>query len=421
MEKNKIPNVPTKDGNLQAVTFQVELNPIDKEALPVSVVQVLPLGQVKVRDHRSDFLVSDISIISILGYFGSSSVDLAIDYNHGMYYGDNHDAAGWGEKIWAIVPPDVHDRIAPFLEPYGERATVVSSEDEADWGIHVFVRWTEAAAAKITAREYRYISPVVFFNFTGEANYLWNAALVNTPAIDGMDALAASMLPPQREVVEDEDTIIQDQAESSAAGQVQPDDGTGGEPNSPDDDSKGDDMDLKAFAASIRPDVDTEDKDFNEEAFTSEVVEEIVNLRKRDKDNEALATQLESVKADVVESREALKATGIENVELREQVDGFEAAGRESKVAASIEDGTIAESQRDWALKNYPAFETLLETLGDEQKLGPPQGESLKVETEKDTLTPEGDLTVETIKAYAKEKGLDSFEKAYIELRKAGK
>ena len=53
MTKKMVPAIP--DGDLRAVSLQVELNPIEKEDLPVSVIQVLPLNEVQVRDDI-DFL-----------------------------------------------------------------------------------------------------------------------------------------------------------------------------------------------------------------------------------------------------------------------------------------------------------------------------------------------------------------------------
>jgi phage I-like protein len=50
------------------------------------------------------------------------------------------------------------------------------------------VRWTDAARAAIEAEEYLYISPVFTFDpKTGEVTGLINAALTNSPAIDGME------------------------------------------------------------------------------------------------------------------------------------------------------------------------------------------------------------------------------------------
>lgn len=59
------------------------------------------------------------------------------------------------------------------------------------------VEWTENAAAMIAAGEYKFISPVFGYNRRGEVIELLHAALTNTPALDGMDAVmlaAASRL-----------------------------------------------------------------------------------------------------------------------------------------------------------------------------------------------------------------------------------
>lgn len=58
------------------------------------------------------------------------------------------------------------------------------------------VEWTAAAAAMVEAKEYRFISPVFSYDKTGQVMELLNAALTNTPAVDGMEEvlLAAASL-----------------------------------------------------------------------------------------------------------------------------------------------------------------------------------------------------------------------------------
>lgn len=54
-------------------------------------------------------------------------------------------------------------------------------------------RWTDKAAAMISAKEYRFISPVFTFdNRTGEVQSLLSVGLVNQPALDGLTDLAAA-------------------------------------------------------------------------------------------------------------------------------------------------------------------------------------------------------------------------------------
>lgn len=58
---------------------------------------------------------------------------------------------------------------------------------EGDGLYAINVEWTEAAAAAITAKEYRFISPVFNYDKNGHVTVLLHAALTNTPAVDGMD------------------------------------------------------------------------------------------------------------------------------------------------------------------------------------------------------------------------------------------
>ena len=59
-------------------------------------------------------------------------------------------------------------------------------------GLWANVGWTDAAAAMIRAKEYRYLSPVfTYLPGTGEILELVSVALTNTPALDGLIDLAA--------------------------------------------------------------------------------------------------------------------------------------------------------------------------------------------------------------------------------------
>ena len=63
------------------------------------------------------------------------------------------------------------------------------------------VEWTEAASAAIKSREYRYLSPVLVYNgvdaTTGKrvSCFLHSAALTNTPFLDGIREVSASLVP----------------------------------------------------------------------------------------------------------------------------------------------------------------------------------------------------------------------------------
>lgn len=61
----------------------------------------------------------------------------------------------------------------------------------------VDVEWTTAAADMVAAKAYRFISPVFSYDKTGQVLEILNAALTNTPAVDGMEEVllaAASMM-----------------------------------------------------------------------------------------------------------------------------------------------------------------------------------------------------------------------------------
>ena len=411
--KKQIPAVP--EGDLRAVSIQIELEPIETEDLPVSVIQVLPLNEVKVRDSRMDFQVNQLSVLSILSHFGDFAVDLAIDYDHGMYYRENMEAAGWGEKLWAVIPKDWADRIDPFIEQYdSERVSTMVSDDESMWGIFAFVRWTPDAAEKIRKREYRYISPVVFFDYRGNANYLWNASVVNQPAIDGMDALAASIMKP-RQI--EKDTIIQDPADaSSSSAEKTPD--TGDDFSADGSAGKGEnDMKyLENLTTSLGLEALPEkEEDFDAEAFAAAAVAKVEVLVEKSNEAEALAADYERVNAEAEEAREALKVQ-------TEKVEKFEAKAEELRIenerqtiAAAVADGRLAASQQDWARDNYPAFEALLPTL-EETPAGPPQGENGEGSEETAlSVDLDEDEKVAKIKAYAKKNDL-SFTEAFKKL-----
>jgi phage I-like protein len=145
---------------------------------PPKRVKLLPIGEVTLRDGRGPFLIADRAhaeeIVAATRRF-LAGVDLMFDYDHQALYavkpgvGGTAIAAGW--------------------------AKTVSLEVEDD-GIYADVEWTEAAAAKIGAREYRYLSPAFAADKTTmRVQRLTNAALVNIPALTDPSAIAAGHQP----------------------------------------------------------------------------------------------------------------------------------------------------------------------------------------------------------------------------------
>lgn len=68
----------------------------------------------------------------------------------------------------------------------------------AEWrdnqGLFATVQWTAAAAARIDAKEYLFISPVIAYDDAGNVTGVLMAALVNYPALTGMDPALSSAL-----------------------------------------------------------------------------------------------------------------------------------------------------------------------------------------------------------------------------------
>ncbi|TYP84728.1 MULTISPECIES: phage protease [Nitrosomonas] len=140
---------------------------------PAKEVQLLPAGQFRTIDGRPfdapHWSIDATLAASIIAEFESRINRTVVDYEHqtllSAQNGQPAPAAGWFGKLeW--------------------RESGLFAVD---------VEWTERASQMIEAGEYRYISPVFTYDKkTGAIKRLLNAALTNNPALDGMDAVAAS-------------------------------------------------------------------------------------------------------------------------------------------------------------------------------------------------------------------------------------
>lgn len=78
----------------------------------------------------------------------------------------------------------------------GQPAPAAGYMQRFDWrpgeGLFADVQWTERAAAYLKAGEYRYISPVLLYDDTGTVFGIYNAALVSTPGLVGMQPVTLS-------------------------------------------------------------------------------------------------------------------------------------------------------------------------------------------------------------------------------------
>lgn len=133
----------------------------DSENTVPEWIQVLPMGNTRAND--TDLLVDDQALKDMLVDFQGRKNDLVLDYEHQTLDGVEAPAAGW----------------------------IVELEARPD-GLWAKVDWTDRGHGYVSAREYRYISPVVFVDEkTSRCYRLQSAALTNNPAIDGMQPVAA--------------------------------------------------------------------------------------------------------------------------------------------------------------------------------------------------------------------------------------
>lgn len=136
-------------------------------------IQLTPAGVFKARDGRPAGIAGwkiDAAIAArAIAQAAARQTPLVIDYEHQTLLSDQNGrpapAAGWFKRL-------------EWREGRGLYATDVE--------------WTAAARAHIEAGEYKFISPVLSFDGkSGEILQVQMAALTNTPALDGMDAVAA--------------------------------------------------------------------------------------------------------------------------------------------------------------------------------------------------------------------------------------
>jgi|GEM_PF-2575030 len=168
----------------------VEASPVVAEAEQPPVwpavqwVQLLPYGVFVTVDGRP-FEVNQHSVKAVAEAFGKRKNDLVLDYMHSTENPNLGDApaAGWIKELEWRLP--------------GDATEVLPSH-----GLWARVEWTSRAQERLAAREYRYISPVIKTQKPGKDKTaplvvieIVNAALVNDPAIDGMEPVAFARQP----------------------------------------------------------------------------------------------------------------------------------------------------------------------------------------------------------------------------------
>ncbi len=131
------------------------------------------MGVLTGRDGRGPYRLDDLAhaqAVVAASLATAGGTDIPIDYDHQIPFGvkdgvaGNAPASGW-----------------------------IKGLEAKDDGIWATVEWTAPAAAKIAAKEYRYISP--FFSFTkdtGRITRIWNAGLLNLPNFTELAAVAGA-------------------------------------------------------------------------------------------------------------------------------------------------------------------------------------------------------------------------------------
>lgn len=130
-------------------------------------VQLLPAGTFAGRDGAGPYSQDDPQAVIAATLAAAAGADLPIDYDHQILWSrDNGQpalAAGWIKEFAA-----------------------------RDGGVWARVEWTSTAAARLAAREYRYLSPVFWHDDAGRILRIEHAALTNTPNLE-MQALASRL------------------------------------------------------------------------------------------------------------------------------------------------------------------------------------------------------------------------------------
>lgn len=139
---------------------------LPKEGNVPDWIQVFPSGTFSGRDGRGPYVCEPDAVIARTREH-NGSLDIPVDYDHQLEFsavnGRPAPAAGW--------------------------ITELTAREDGIWGR---VEWTEKGRAHVAAREYRYVSPVYYYEeSTGEILAIESVALTNIPNLTGLKALAS--------------------------------------------------------------------------------------------------------------------------------------------------------------------------------------------------------------------------------------
>jgi phage I-like protein len=139
---------------------------------PAARIQLLRMGRNELRNGRALILRDRAHAEQVVAATRANlgAVSMPVDYDHQSVFGAREGVGGTAPAAGWIAP-----------------AALIATDE----GIFADVEWTPAAAEKLRAREYRYISPVALHDKAGEVIRLVNPALTNTPAITDLMAVAS--------------------------------------------------------------------------------------------------------------------------------------------------------------------------------------------------------------------------------------
>jgi phage I-like protein len=150
--------------------FAIELS---AHGEPPTEFRLFQAGENRTHDGRGCFVFDGLSAKSCETHRDERGLDYAIDYEHASL------------MPFAVDPAESGKAAGWFKAEIREGSL---------WATHV--QWTEPAAAKLRAREYRYFSPAADFETCPDGaqriTRLVNCALTNNPALAGIPPLMAS-------------------------------------------------------------------------------------------------------------------------------------------------------------------------------------------------------------------------------------
>ena len=132
--------------------------------------KIFNFGMVEIENSKPVILDAE-SAKEILKHFNSYNHEMVIDYEHQTLGSGKAPAAGWCSEL--------------FVE---------------DNGLYAKVKWTDEAKGYLSTGEYKYFSPVFFYDKkTRKITKLYNLALTNQPRMKDIQVLAAKLSVTQKQ------------------------------------------------------------------------------------------------------------------------------------------------------------------------------------------------------------------------------